>query len=246
MMFTRLWPDRQEVNVAELLGGWQPHAAEGSELPRVAVNFAVTADGAVALSEGKSGGIGAEGDLEMFKALRDRVDAIMAGTSTIEIERYRRTIRDAGRRSAREAAGLAAQPLAVTISRSGNLPLSTELFTDPQQPVVAYVDEAAASQGDLPPGVELVGLNPVEPRAALVDLASRGVRSVLCEGGATLVGALARSGLIDDIFVTIAPKLAGGGPAGLTSGPPLDTPSALQLAHLAEHDGYLFIRWSRT
>lgn len=243
VVFNRLVPAPARVSVDELLAEWQPHAVEGAPRPRLAINFAVTADGVAALADGKSGGIGDEGDLVLFRALRDRVDAVLAGTQTIATEGYRRLVRDEARRAEREQRGLKADPLAVTISRSGILPLDAPMFNDAEQRTVAFVPAGMRSPHP-PGGVEEVELKPVTPEAALAHLAGLGVRSILCEGGPKLVSALAGADLIDDIFMTVAPKLAGGGP-GMTAGAPLDTPTPLTLAHAAESDGALFIRWTR-
>ena len=206
------------------------------------MNFAVTADGSVTLADGKSGGIGGSADLEMFRALRDRVDAVMAGTATIATEGYRRICPDPERRQQREDRGLTADPLAVTLSRSGVLPLDAPIFNDPAQETVAFVPTGAA--GAASGGVKYVELAQVTPTSAFSHLAELGVTSVLCEGGPTLLSALAAAGLVDDIFLTVSPLLAGGG-QGLTAATPLETPTPLELRHVAEHGGALLIRWSR-
>ena len=242
-VYTRLWPGRAEVSASTLLDDWNPAAGVGSPRPRVAVNYAVTADGAVSLDDGRSGGIGDDGDLAIFKALRDRVDAVLAGTSTVAVEGYHRIIRDPARQRERVARGLAPNPLAVLISRSGVLPLDAPMLADPEQEVTAFVPSGVASGAA--ENVVQVELDPVTPGEALAELHRRGVRSVLCEGGPKLVAALAAEGLIDDLFVTVAPILAGGGAMGIANGPPLPSSTQLALAHLAERNGSLFIRWSR-
>src|SRR6185436_20182008 len=75
--------------------------------------------------------------------------------------------------------------------------------------------------------------------------AEHGVRSLLCEGGPTLMGALLHERLVDELFLTLAPQLAGGG-AGptLTSGPPLPEPAALELAWALERAGSLYLRYA--
>ena len=280
--FNLLYPRLTAVDVDALLADWNPHSGVDDDRPRVSINFAVTADGSAALADGKSGGIGDQGDLVVFRGLRDRVDAVLAGTQTIAAEGYRRLVRDDARRAERVGRGLLADPLAATISRSGVLPLDAPMLSDRGQRTVAFVpfgfgeheapiagigqvDATGAHPGDtdvetgqgagsvyptddghptVTGGVERVELNPVTPAAALAHLAGMGVRSVLCEGGPRLVSALAGADLVDDVFLTIAPKLAGGGP-GMTSGAPLNTPTELQLAHVAEREGSLFLRWSR-
>jgi riboflavin biosynthesis pyrimidine reductase len=80
--------------------------------------------------------------------------------------------------------------------------------------------------------------------ALLRSLHGEGVRALLCEGGPTLHGALQAAGLVDDLFLTIAPKLVGGIAPRILEG---DLPGveALELAWLLEADGELFARYSR-
>ena len=243
--FTRLWPGRSDVDADGLLANWNPAEGVGSTLarPRVAVNYAVTADGAVSLEDGKSGGIGDDGDLAVFKALRDRVDAVLAGTSTVAVEGYHRIIRDPVRQEQRVARGLAPNPLAVLISRSGVLPLEAPMLNDADQEIVAFVPTGTPQCSAL--NVEQVELASVTPTEALEHLGRRGVKSVRCEGGPKLVAALAAEDLIDDLFVTIAPILAGGGAMGISNGPSLQSPAQLTLSHMAERNGSLFVRWTR-
>ena len=83
----------------------------------------------------------------------------------------------------------------------------------------------------------------VDLAAALTHLRTeRGVRTLLCEGGPGLHAQLIEAGLVDELFVTHAPKLAGGEGPGLVTGlPELERP--LELAWLLEHEGELFGRY---
>jgi riboflavin biosynthesis pyrimidine reductase len=82
--------------------------------------------------------------------------------------------------------------------------------------------------------------------ALLRSLRGEGVRALLCEGGPTLHGALQAADLVDELFLTIAPKLAGGGaPPRILEGE-LEDVVPLELAWLLEEDGELFARYSRT
>ena len=71
-----------------------------------------------------------------------------------------------------------------------------------------------------------------------------GVRALLCEGGPTLHGALHAHGLVDELFLTIAPKLVGGGAPPILTGE-LPGIVELELAWLLEEDGELFARYRR-
>lgn len=81
-------------------------------------------------------------------------------------------------------------------------------------------------------------------RALLGSLREEGVRALLCEGGPTLHGALQRLDLVDELFLTIAPKLAGGDAPRIVEG---DLPqiAELDLGWLLEEDGELFARYRR-
>jgi len=84
---------------------------------------------------------------------------------------------------------------------------------------------------------------PTDLPALLRALRNEGVRALLCEGGPTLHGSLQAAGLVDELFLTIAPKLAGGAP-GILAGD-LAEPEPLELAWLLEEDGELFARYRR-
>jgi riboflavin biosynthesis pyrimidine reductase len=84
----------------------------------------------------------------------------------------------------------------------------------------------------------------VDLAALLGSLREEGVRALLCEGGPTLHGSLQAAGLVDELFVTIAPKLAGGGAAAMVEGA-LPGVVQLELAWLLEQEGELFARYSR-
>ena len=77
----------------------------------------------------------------------------------------------------------------------------------------------------------------------LRSLRGEGVEALLCEGGPTLHGALQAAGLVDELFLTIAPKLSGGGvPPRILEGE-LDDVVPLALVWLLEDDGELFARY---
>ncbi len=76
----------------------------------------------------------------------------------------------------------------------------------------------------------------------LRSLREEGVRALLCEGGPTLHGSLQAAGLVDELFLTIAPKLTGSGAPNILEGG-LDEVTELELLWLLEQDGELFARY---
>ncbi len=246
MELRRLHPDPATVETAELLGDLGLSERAHDERPWVVTNFATTADGRATI-DGRSGAIGDDGDMEIFRRLRTQVDALLIGTRTLGIERYGRAIRRPELRAAREAIGLAPEPLVATVSRSGALPLEIPLFAEPEANVVVFAPPQTPEPA-CAACVTIVRLDPAELTltTALRHLrAEHGVRSLLCEGGPTLMGALLHEGLVDELFLTLAPQLAGGGTAPtMSSGPALADAAALELVWALERAGSLYLRYA--
>ena len=157
----------------------------------------------------------------MLVGLRTRVDAVMIGAGTMREECYGRVMADPAKRERREADGLPHDPLMVLVSGRLDLPWEAPLFTDGGGQVVIFTTSDADPPATETP-VQLVrGEGMVDLSAALELLRTEhGVRSLLCEGGPNLHAQLLQAGLVDELFVTHAPKLAGGEGPGLVAGLP--------------------------
>jgi riboflavin-specific deaminase-like protein len=238
----RLLPDVAETTVAEQLAELDLKGLAHDGRPYLILNFATTLDGRAAIN-GHSGPIGSETDTEMLQRLRTRVDAVMIGAGTMRVERYGRIVSDPQLRAYRERTGLAHDPLGVIVSNRLELPWDAGLFTDGGGRVVVFTaseEEPPETATPVtlirhPAGVDL-------DRALQWLLSERGIRSVLCEGGPTLHGRLREAGLADELFLTIAPKIAGGeGPRVLEGA--LPDVDQVELAWLLESEGELFGRY---
>jgi riboflavin biosynthesis pyrimidine reductase len=84
---------------------------------------------------------------------------------------------------------------------------------------------------------------PADLPALLRSLREDGVRALLCEGGPRLYASLQAASLVDELFLTIAPKLAGGAAPHILEGE-LPAVTGLELAWLLEEDGELFARYT--
>ena len=209
--------------------------------PFVAVNMVHTADGRATVA-GRTAPVSSVADRQVFHALRTRVDAVMVGAGTVRVERYGRLVRDPHRREQRVAAGLAADPLAIIVSASLNLPLDLPLLADADSHVVIITGSDASLEG-CAARVEYLRSNDLT--AALTRLRGEyGVRSILCEGGPRLNASLLAERLIDELFLTTVPLLAAGAGAltiigdGETAGP-----IPMRLLWLLVHEGELFARY---
>ena len=196
---------------------------------------------------GRSGALGDDGDRAMFHGLREQVDAVLAGTGTLRTENYGRILGKSERRERRRAAGRSPEPLMCIVSRSGQVPTDIPLFAEPEARVVVYSPRTLETSS-LAAHVEVTVLDGDELTFAQAFRRLRtdhGVRSLLCEGGPTVFGALLTAGLVDELFLTLAPKLVGGGeePA-ITAGPELPEPRELAIRWLLERNGTLYLRHS--
>jgi riboflavin-specific deaminase-like protein len=239
-----LVPGSGETTVAEQLRGYRPVESPHDDRPYLAVNFAATVDGRAAIF-GRSGPIGSEIDTEMLQRLRTRFDAVMIGAGTMRAERYGRIVSDPELRAEREREGLAPDPLAVIVSGRLDLPWDASLFTEGAGEVVVLTAAEAEPPETATPLEVVRHENHVDPREAMRHLRQdRGLRAVLCEGGPGLHGELQANGLVDELFLTTAPKLAGGDAPRIIEGALLEV-ADLELAWLLEAEGELFARYRR-
>jgi riboflavin-specific deaminase-like protein len=238
----QLLPEQSETTVAEQLDTLELSELAHPDRPYLVLNFASTLDGRAAI-DGRSGPIGSAADTEMLQRLRTRVDAVMIGAGTMRAERYGRMVSDPDFRAYRESTGLAHDPLAVLVSNRLELPWDAKLFTDGGGEVVVFTASEEEPPETATPVTVVRHPEGVELEGALEWLLKeRKIRSVLCEGGPTLHGRLREGGLADELFLTIAPKIAGGeGPRVLEGA--LPDVDHVELAWLLEAESELFARY---
>lgn len=222
---------------------------EGRRRPYVALNMVSTADGRATV-EGRSGPIGNRADRELFHALRTAVDAVMVGAGTVRVERYRRLVRDERARQTRRRRGLEEEPWACIVSGRLDLPADLPILTDPGARV-AIVTSSAASLPDTEARVEYVRCpadGQIDLPGALAQLRERlGIRTLLCEGGPHTNAQLLAECLVDELFLCLAPKLAGGDLTDealrILAGPSIEPPLQMSLVSAFEHESHLFLRY---
>jgi riboflavin-specific deaminase-like protein len=243
--FSRLLSADDPATAAELLAEVRPQERAPEGRPFVFVNMVSTIDGRAQVS-GRTRELGDEADLEMLLELRAIADAVLIGTGTLRAEGYARLIGSADRRARREAAGLAADPTAVLLSRTLDLPWEAGLFADAGQPVLVYtVESAEAEAPETVAPVEVVRLPEATPAAMLADLRARGIAALLSEGGPTLNHAMLDAGLVDELFLTIAPQITGEAEAlRIVEGEGLAVPVRARPVWVLRARGELFLRYA--
>lgn len=225
---------------------------DGRQRPYVLLNMVATLDGRATLG-GRSGPISDDADRALFHGLRSVVDGVMAGAGTVRAERYGPIVRDPDTRRLRRERGLREQPLACVISAGLRFPPDLPLLCDPDSEV-AFLTPSDASLPETAARVEYVRARrddgSLDLPAALGELHDRlHVRTLLCEGGPHLNAELLSAGLVDELFLSVSPLLAGEDPADerpplrILAGSDFNPPLALELLSALEHDSHLFLRY---
>jgi riboflavin-specific deaminase-like protein len=237
-----LYPKRKPTSPAELASDLRLGDKAPPDRPYLAVNMVSSLDGKATI-EWRTRGLSTELDRELFHHLRTQADAVMVGAGTARNERYGRMAKSDELREKRERGGLARDPLAIVVSGRLDLPADLPLLNEPEQRVLIATGSDATLPG-LGQQVEYARVGDDLPLLAARLRDDYGVRSILCEGGPTLNSYLLAAGLVDELFLTLNPKIAGGAAAlTIVAGRELVEPAELELVSTAEGGGDLFTRW---
>jgi riboflavin-specific deaminase-like protein len=242
----RLLPDPGPAELGEQLDSFDPAELAGEERPYLFTNFALTVDGHATI-EGRSGPIGSDADTALLMGLRERADAVLVGAGTIRTEGYGRLLPRIDRRRRREERGLPPDPLAVIVSGGLELPWDAGLFSSGAGEVLIFTTSDHEPPETATPVRVVRHADEVDLRAMLAELRSAGIRALLSEGGPRLHGELLELGLVDELFVTIGPTVAGGEGPGLAEGlwsRHDGDPIGLELSWLLREGDELFARWT--
>jgi len=243
--------------------------------PYVFANFVSTLDGITSYAlPGRSGAAliseHKEADRFLLGLLRACADVVVVGAGTLRAEGkhvwtaahvYKPAAADFA--ALRSAMGKPEHPLVAFVTASGKVDLGLPAFRGPGESVLITTDAGAARLGTLPPRVRVHviagasrahgnadGARPSAREVLDAVVAESGARLVLTEGGPALLGAWLRESLVDELFLTVAPRLAGRSPEerrlALVEGAaftPEDAPRG-QLLSAKRADDYLFLRYA--
>ncbi len=186
-----------------------------------------------------------------MRNLRARADAVMIGAGTLRAEKLTLDVPE-DLSLERASRGLKPQPLAVVATTSGNIPLTQHLLNTSPDNLLIFTSPATPCSRL----TELSRRASVETSASLLETLSllkqrHAVGILLVEGGPSLNHALITEGLVDELFLTLSPKLLGGkgeGSGSLTilEGLALDPDKTAQLNPISIHlsGRELFLRYS--
>ncbi|HEX2107053.1 MAG TPA: 2,5-diamino-6-(ribosylamino)-4(3H)-pyrimidinone 5'-phosphate reductase [Nitrososphaera sp.] len=182
---------------------------------KVIINSAMTVDGKIATSSGDSK-ISSRQDLLRVHKLRASVDAIVVGISTILADNPRLTVRLVKGKN----------PARVIVDSRARIPLDSQIMRTASnvRTIVAVTDKAPEEKltklRDIGAEVLVIsegrkGRSAAVPHGVNLKLLFRklgkmGLEKILVEGGGELNWSLLHLWLVDELIITVAPKIAGG------------------------------------
>lgn len=189
-------------------------------MPFVTLKAAISLDGKIATNSGDSKWITGPEARKMVHRLRDRVDAIVAGSGTVLKDNPQLTTR-LGKRGGRN-------PVRVVLDSQGLVPLQARVFenTDRDRVICVTAEHAPGARlrrlekAGVEVWVERAGKAGVPLKAVMRRLAENGLTHVLIEGGARLNAAALKARIVDKVLFFVAPMLIGGnGAVSVIGGP---------------------------
>ncbi len=185
-------------------------------LPFVLVNLAMTADGKIATASRAVSSFGSGRDHAHLLELRATADAVLAGARTVDLNRINLGPGPARYRRLRLRRGLREYNLRVVVSRSGTVNPDAEVFKRKFSPVVVLTSRRATPARlkrlrEVADEVKVMGGKEINFHRALGWLREKwGVQRLVCEGGGEVNDALFRAGVVQELHLTVCPKLFGG------------------------------------
>jgi 5-amino-6-(5-phosphoribosylamino)uracil reductase len=212
-----------------------------TQRPYVLLSAAMSVDGCIDDATGTRLILSNEADLDRVDEVRAGSDAILVGAGPIRRDNPALLVRSKARRSGRVARGLPASPARVTLTASGDLDASARFFTAGEGERLIYVpageqDRVRDRIGGVA-GAQVIGVGDplgdrVDLTAVLADLAARGVRRLMVEGGGSVLAQFLAEGLADEFDLVVAPLFVGDAAAPRIGGVPAGAPR--RRLHLAE------------
>jgi riboflavin-specific deaminase-like protein len=183
--------------------------------PQVVMNMAMSADGKVSSISREPTSFTSREDKNFLVKLRSQCDALITAAGTVRIDRATMTVWDAHLRAERVRRRKPPHPIRVVVSGSLSIDPSLPVFKKPVSPLILVCCEIAPQSRRLKfsklARVIVCGKNEVNiPKLISILAKEYGVRNILTEGGPTLNDAFFRARCVNELYVTLCPKLVGG------------------------------------
>ncbi|MDE0301352.1 MAG: dihydrofolate reductase family protein [Candidatus Poribacteria bacterium] len=183
--------------------------------PHVFLNMAMSIDGKISTRDGTGPRFTGTADEVRLREIRTHADAILVGAGTIISDDPTFT-EDGIYKDERVQRGLSPQPIKVVVSGSGSVPESARMFEPNGAPALVFTTTRIPSNrkkmlDNAADAVHIVGDDEVD-FTQIVELLGRdyNVKNLLIEGGGQVNFAMFREQLIDEVYLTLCPRVIGG------------------------------------
>jgi 2,5-diamino-6-(ribosylamino)-4(3H)-pyrimidinone 5'-phosphate reductase len=174
---------------------------------QVSINAAMTIDGKIATNLGDSA-ISSKQDLRRLHRLRSSVDAIVIGISTVIVDNPRLTVRLVKR--------CGTSPVRIIVDSTGRIPLDSKILKSASKinTIVAVTSRTSDRRIDKIKSagamVIVAGARTVDLKELFCILKKMGFNKILVEGGGELNWSILQLGIVNELMVTVAPRIVGG------------------------------------
>ncbi|OYT54051.1 MAG: diaminohydroxyphosphoribosylaminopyrimidine reductase [Candidatus Altiarchaeales archaeon ex4484_2] len=182
--------------------------------PFIFINSAMTVDGKISTLERRQVRISSQKDMDMVDKLRAGSDAVLVGMNTLLTDDPKLTVKSGKLREERLEKGLSENPMKVAVGRIDSVNLDSEflnygnaekIFFASRDSDTLKIDELG-DMADVYVSVD----DEIDPCFIAKTLHGLGVRRLMIEGGAETNYRFLKAGLVDEIYVTVAPRIFGG------------------------------------
>lgn len=209
------------------MGGevWRVMARSSPARPWVSANFAITWDGRISTRERTPADFSSPYDKQRLLEIRAAADAVLVSATTAKADGMTMGLPDEALRAARVSRGQCEYPLRVLLSNSGKIDPDLPVFGKQFSPIVIFsTEQMPASTRDALQSLAKLHLHQgkqVDLPAMLQTLRrEHRVRRLHCEGGGMVLRSLLEANLVDEVYLTLCPKVFGSRTASTVTGQP--------------------------
>ncbi|WAI00760.1 2,5-diamino-6-(ribosylamino)-4(3H)-pyrimidinone 5'-phosphate reductase [Methanogenium organophilum] len=185
--------------------------------PHVFVNLAMSADGKLSTIERRQVRISGDADFRRVDLIKSQSDAIMVGIGTVLADDPSLTVKDATLRKERADDGRDENPVRIVIDSRARTPVDADiLHKGPGRRIIVVSNSADPAKTALLSeyaDIQVFGDERVDMSAFLEYLGTLGIRSLMVEGGGTLIWSLFAEGLVDELYTCVGNVIIGGADA---------------------------------
>ncbi len=218
--------------------------------PFVFINCAMSLDGKISTTERRQVKISNDADMERVDELRAGADAVLVGMNTAIGDDPKLTVKSEKLRQERVKKGLPENPIKIAMGTIDGLNLDSDFMSHGKSKIILFTSEDSDTSKveELKNRAEIFILPGKRPRPedVVTMLGSLGVRRLMIEGGARINFEFLKAGLVDELYVAVAPRIFGGESAPtLADGDGFQEGKEINLELISEKklDGVLVLRY---